>query len=163
MEMKLSQEKIESFAGNVLPLRLLGVEEYGMEDIGWSVSGSCLQLTTFEKAEKGAFTDGVLLTILDAGEGQVTASYRGKDYTCRVVCRSMKHTEAKKGLSYYVGNLHDHTAQTHDPALFPLREQGVPADYLQQLLEEGIYDFTAIILQARILEWVAMPSSTPRD
>lgn len=151
MGIKLSQTVLETFVGNVLPLRLLGVEEYGMEDISWSVTGDCLQLTTFEKAEKGAFTDGVLLTILEEGHGQVAAQYNGCVYTCAVTCRSMKHTEAQKGLSYYIGNLHDHTAKTHDPALFPLREQGMPADYLKQLLEEGVYDFTAITDHADLL------------
>lgn len=151
MEMKLSQTALETFVGNVLPLRLLGVEEYGMGDISWSVTGDCLQLTTFEKAEKGAFTDGVLLTILKEGHGQVAAQYHGCVYTCAVTCRSMKHTETQKGLSYYIGNLHEHTAQTHDPELFPLRPQGVPADYLKQILAEGVHDFTAITDHADLL------------
>ena len=51
MEIRLSATNIDSFVGNVLPLRLLGVAEYGMEEISWSATGDCLQLTTFEKAE----------------------------------------------------------------------------------------------------------------
>ena len=144
-EIRLSAEQIETFVGNVLPLRLLGVAEYSTVGITWSVTGG-LQLTSFK-----GFTDGVLLTVMTEGEGQVVAQYQGNTYVCNVHCRPMEHTEARKGLSYYIGNLHDHTAQTHDPALFPLREQGTPADYLRQLLEEGIYDFTAITDHADLL------------
>lgn len=151
MECKLSFTDIHSFVGNVLPLRLLGVEAYGMEEIRWEVSAPCVQLTTFDQDEAAPFTDGVLLTLLFEGEATVTAVYQEQAYSCCVLIRKRMQIPSQKGLSYYVGNFHDHTARTHDPVEFPLRKEGVPGDYLKQLTDEGKMDFTAISDHADLL------------
>ena len=151
MEIKLSQTNIDSFVGNVLPLRLLGVKEYSMEDISWQVSDSCVQITAFHQGERDPFTDGVLLTLCNPGEACVTARYGGKDYVCQVTVRQRSHTPSGKGFSYFVGSFHDHTAQTHDRTEFPLRKEGIPADYLRQINEERVLDCTAITDHADLL------------
>ena len=52
---KLSSERMESFVGNVLPLRLLGGEACGMEDITWKAEGDCVILKRFVGAPNGIF------------------------------------------------------------------------------------------------------------
>lgn len=151
MEIMLSQTVITSFVGNVMPLRLLGVAEYAMEDITWTVSDPCVQLTSFEKAESEPFTDGVLLTFLKAGTAQVTATYQGNTYCCQISVRERMCVPSQKGLSYYVASFHDHTAQTHNRVEFPLRKETMPMDYLQQIREEGMLDGTAISDHADLL------------
>ena len=151
MEIKLSATNIQSFVGNVLPLRLLGVAEYGMEDITWASAGQCVQITAFDQAEKDPFTDGVLLTLLAAGEALVTATYRDKTYCCCVCVHERIHVPSKRGLAYYIGSFHDHTAQTHDREEFPLRKEGIPADYIRQIAQEGLLDATAISDHADLL------------
>jgi len=146
MEIKISQAKIESFVGNVLPLRLLGVEEYGMEAITWVTSNACVQITAFE-----SFTDGVLLTLLSEGQSRVTAQYQGKEYVCTINIHKRMDVPSQKGLSYYIGDFHDHTAKTHNREEFRMRLERIPYDYLKQVEEEGILDFTVISDHADLL------------
>jgi len=113
MEIRFSQTNIDSFVGDVLPLRLLGVAEYGMEDIRWATSDTCVQITAFDQANKDPFTDGILLTLLSPGQAQVTATYRGKTYSCQVCIHERMHVPSQKGLTYFISSMHDHTAQTH--------------------------------------------------
>ena len=82
MNCRLSKTKIESFAGNVIPLRLCGGEEYGNEEIHWECTSSCIGLRTFAGEANGGFSDGVLLTLLSEGEGVVTAALDGVVYRC---------------------------------------------------------------------------------
>ncbi len=115
MKICLSKDRIESFCGNVLPLRLLGVEEFGMEEITWRVEGDCLDLKTFtepafNQCDDGDFTDGVLLTLLTPGEAKVIATYQGIDYVCHVVIREMKKSSSDDDFEYFLGDLHVHTS-----------------------------------------------------
>ena len=151
MEIKLSQSNINSFVGNVLPLRLLGVAEYGMENIEWTASAPCVQITAFDQAEKDPFTDGILLTLLSPGQAQVTATYRGKTYSCQVCIHERMHVPSQKGLTYFISSMHDHTAQTHNREEFPLRKEGIPADYIWQIAQEGMLDATVISDHADLL------------
>ena len=151
MEIKLSTTCIDSFVGNVLPLRLLGVAEYGMANIEWAVSDSCVQITSFHQASKDPFTDGVLLTLLAEGQAQVTATYREETYSCQICIHERMHVPSGKGLDYFVGSLHDHTARTHDPKEFPLRKEGIPADYIRQIAQEGMLDVTVVSDHADLL------------
>lgn len=151
MEIKLSMTDMDSFVGNVLPLRLLGVAEYGMGNIQWAVSDPCVQITAFDQASKDPFTDGILLTLLAAGQAEVTATYREKTYCCRICVHERMRAPSQKGLSYFVGSLHDHTARTHDPKEFPLRREGIPADYIRQIAQEGMLDATVISDHAELL------------
>jgi len=114
MKICLSKERIESFCGNVLPLRLLGVEEFGMEAITWRLEGDCLDLKTFTEPafnqwDDGDFTDGVLLTFLTPGEARVIATYQGNDYVCQVVSREMKRASSEDKMEYFIGDMHVHT------------------------------------------------------
>ena len=151
MEIRFSQTNIDSFVGDVLPLRLLGVAEYGMEDIRWATSDTCVQITAFDQANKDPFTDGILLTLLAPGQAQVTATYRGKTYSCQVCIHERMHVPSQKGLTYFISSMHDHTAQTHKREEFPLRKEGIPADYIQQIAQEGMLDAKVISDHADLL------------
>jgi len=116
MKIGLSKERIESFCGDVQPLQLLGVEEFGMEEITWRLEGDCLNLRTFTNPsynewDEGDFTDGVLLTFLVPGEAKVVATYQGTDYVCQVVSREMKRAASGDELNYFIGDMHVHTSR----------------------------------------------------
>lgn len=147
----LSQTQINSFVGNVLPIRLLDVTEYSMEDIHWSSSDACVAVTTFDKHEKDPFTDGVLLTLVAVGTATVTASYGGAEYSCRISVHEIRNVPSQKGLSYYIGDFHDHTQWTHNPESFRMREEFIPYECLKQIEEEGILDFCVVSDHACLL------------
>ena len=144
MERRLSRERIESFAGDVLPLRLLGGEAYGKEPITWTCVGDCVQLTSFAGEDPGSFTDGVLLTLLAPGEAVVTAALEGREYRCGVSVREMKTAASGKALEYFVGDLHDHTTMEHGTEAFRIREEDFPIDYIRQVRDEGKLDFGVV-------------------
>ena len=146
---RLSKEVIDSFAGNVVSLRLDGVTD--KDRVTWKAEGDCLRLTTFDKDEEPYFA-GVLVTLLFAGRGRVTAEIDGRVFSCAVAVRAMRHTEPSGHLKYYIGDLHDHTSGDHNKKTFKLRgEKDFPKQYLQQVKEEGILDFTAISDHACLL------------
>ena len=144
MERRLSFDKIESFAGDVLPLRLLGGEPYGKEPIQWRSSSACVRITSFDGADSGSFTDGVLLTLLVPGEAAVTAELEGREYRCVVSVREMKTAASGKTLNYYIGDLHDHTTMEHGKLAFQNRSTEFPADYIRQIRDEGKLDFAVV-------------------
>ena len=152
----LSHDTISTYRGNVLPLQLLGGESYGTEKITWSVDHKkVVQITRFDKGNRygGGFTDGVLLTFLEAGEAVVTARYGKKAYTCKIRVREMRKAESSKDLQYYVGDMHDHTANMHKPDDFARRDPALyPAShYVRQMIEDGRMDFGAVSDHACLL------------
>ena len=149
MERKLSHESISTFRGNVLPLRLQGGEPYSKDKITWTSSDETIvQLTKYDKNYRygGEFTDGVLLTFLEAGEATVTAKYGKKEYTCKIEVREMRCAESSKNLRYFVGDMHDHTYNKHkideftprDASLYPIN------NYMRQMKECGKMDFGVV-------------------
>lgn len=145
----LSQEEIFTFRGNVLPLRLLGGEEYGTEEILWSVdNASVVQITDYSKGYPfgGLFTDGVLLTFLEVGEATVTASCGGITYSCQIAVREMQHAESDDALQYFVGDMHDHTCNYHTLEEFSNRDASLyPYEhYMKQMAADGKMDFAVV-------------------
>lgn len=151
MEIRLSYQSMDSFAGNVLPLQLLGVEEFGMEEITWSSTSPCVQIRSFRNEKADPFTDGVLLTLLSPGNATVSASYKGNEYTCAVSIHAPEHTESERSLSYFLGDFHDHTQQTHKYDEFVRREEFTPYDYLKLVKDEGVFDFSVVTDHACLL------------
>ena len=80
----LSHATISTYRGNVLPLQLLGGEEYNTDKITWSTDNKkVVQISKYAENYPygGEFTNGVLLTFLEVGEATVTAKYGRKAYT----------------------------------------------------------------------------------
>ena len=90
MNCRLSKTKIESYQGDVLPLRLLGEENLTAAEIEWSVAGDCVTVRSFRGNMPHSFNDGVMLTLVEVGEATVSATYGGETYTCAVTVRPMK-------------------------------------------------------------------------
>jgi len=152
----LSHEKISTFRGNVLPLQLLGGEEYDTAPILWQTDRKdVVQITRFSKDYHygGEFTNGVLLTFLSAGEATVSAKCGKKTYACQISVREMKHTEPSADLCYFVGDMHDHTWTKHklaefcerEPQLFPIH------NYMKKMIDDGRMDFGAVSDHSSVL------------
>ncbi len=146
----LSQDHISTYAGNVLPLMLLGGEsEFNQDPIRWSTDNKeVVQITTFAKDYHygGEFTNGVLLTFLSAGSAKVFAKYGKKTYTCTVEVRQMRHTEPSAELCYFVGDMHDHTYTKHKRAEFAERDVSFHHrnHYMKRMKEDGRLDFAVV-------------------
>ena len=144
MARSLSKDRIESFCGDVLPLRLLGGKPYSQEAITWRTDSDCVQVKSYaDYAEP--FTDGVLLTLVKPGRAVVTATFEGVDYPCTVEIRPRKSAESGRDLQYYVGDMHDHTWTNHKHADFAVRtEEHYPLRYLEQLRDEDLMDLSVV-------------------
>ena len=152
----LSRTHIATFCGNVMPLRLLGGEEYGMEKITWQTDDpSIVKIAGFSKnyPTGGEFTDGVLLTFLAPGKAAVTAKHGENTYTCSLEIHEMRHAAPGEPLQYFVGDMHDHTWSNHKPAEFSNRPpEFYPINhYIKKMKADGKMDFAAISDHADIM------------
>ena len=146
MHLKLSEERIESFCGNVIPLWLEGDENLSQKPIVWSCDAQDVLLMRTFSHEKGveSAANGVLLTLMKAGNTVVTASLDGVEYRCEVCVREMKRASADTPLEYYVGDFHDHLSTIHNHQLFAEREAGFPIDLIRRIKEDERMDFAVI-------------------
>ena len=154
--MRLSRERISTFCGNVMPLRLLGGEDYNCEKITWRAEDpSVVQITVFSKnyPTGGEFTNGVLLTFLAAGKTAVTAKYAGRSYTCQVSARPMRRAVPSDEMQYFVGDMHDHTWNNHKLAEFSARApEFYPIHhYMPCMRADGKMDFAVVSDHADIM------------
>ncbi len=145
----LSHRSISTYRGNVLPLQLLGGEEYNLDKISWSTDNKkVVQITKFSRnaLRGGEFTSGVLLTFLEVGEATVTARYGKKAYACKIEVREMRHAEPSKDLQYFIGDMHDHTSNIHKLVAFAQRDPSEypAARYIQEMRKDGKMDFAVI-------------------
>ena len=138
---KLSKTKIESYVGNVLPLRLISEENIEMADIRWSVSGEGVSLRIFDDDAEHPFRDGVLLRFDKVGCATVTAELDGVRYSCDVSVREMRRASSEDELNYYRGDLHTHTTPIHKHDLFVSRTEGFQSDMVSFIKEEALLDF----------------------
>ena len=151
MERRLSKSQIESWCGNVLPLRLLGAAEYGNDPITWSCDSPCVQITSFANDPDGSFTDGVLLTLLAEGQATITASFGDAQYTCQVSVHEMRKAVSGKELNYYTGDFHDHSCKSHKKEEVCSRTTEYPRDLIRTWKRDGILDFAVISDHAGLL------------
>lgn len=151
MARRLSSDRICSYCGNVLPLRLLGGTAYGKDSITWESDSGCVQITSFSGQEDGCFTDGILLTLLKPGTAVVTARLEGKEYPCQVTVREMRTAAPGQTLNYYIGDLHDHTCKKHRPEEFQAKKSDFPIDFIRQIRDEGKLDFCVVSDHACLL------------
>ncbi len=141
MSIRLSTEQIESFCGNVLPLKLLGDCDLTHEPIRWSCDGDAVMLRTFDQETDHPFSDGVLLTLMKPGEACVKAELGEECVSCRVSIRPMKKAVPGEPLSFYIGDFHDHTSEEHNHDRFAARTDGFPIDCIRQIRDENKLDF----------------------
>lgn len=145
METKLSFDKIDSYAGDVLPLRLLVEDEFSKEDITWKTDDPCVQIKTYVGKYESSFTNGVLLTLLYPGKANVTATYDGVEYTCPVTIHECETHSSEEEFNYYIGDFHDHTCNIHNRKEFSARGPELyPAEYIKKMKSSGLMDFGVI-------------------
>lgn len=141
----LSKNEINSFVGDVLPIKLLSNGDISKSNIYWSVSDSqILGIRTFAGDDPQSISDGALVTLKRAGTAEISAEYNGKKHVCRVSVREMKSADKNSKLNYYIGDLHDHMANTHDHEKFAKRETQLSIDYVRELKEKSDIDFAVI-------------------
>lgn len=148
MDIQLSHQHLESFCGDILPLRLLGVEEFGMEEISWSLSGDCVDLRLFTEKPKnvyddGDFTDGILITFVTPGTAQVTATYQNKAYVCEIVSRERRSFTSEEATEFYLADMHIHTSDAcskpNARQVFTTRSDGSSPERVVDIIrDEGI-------------------------
>ncbi|MBE6713649.1 MAG: hypothetical protein E7580_09120 [Ruminococcaceae bacterium] len=145
MKYKLSEERIESFCGNVIPLSLEG-EGLAQQPIDWSCDENEILLMRTFSHEKGAESAAncVLLTLMKPGKATVTASFDGEEYRCEVFAREMICAGPDTPLEYYVGDFHDHLSTIHNHQLFAERDAGFPIDLIRRIKEDERMDFAVI-------------------
>lgn len=142
---RLSASEISSYAGNVLPLQLLSSEEdLTRAPISWRIDGDAVELRSFASDPETPFTNGVLLTLMRAGEATVTATLRGRDYPCRVSVRPLRHRESGEKMQYFIGDLHDHTTKEHNHVRFRERSENFPMDMIETMKRDGRLDFAVV-------------------
>ena len=148
MSVKLSKTRIESFCGDVLPLHINFDMSYHSNlksaDIVWSSSNDCVAIRSFSGEDEMSFNNGVLIILNKVGESTVSATLNGKEYTCEVCVREMKHATAEDELNYYVGDLHDHTSEEHNHDRFAHRTKEFQSEYIDYLKSESNIDFGVI-------------------
>ncbi|MBQ9922552.1 MAG: discoidin domain-containing protein [Clostridia bacterium] len=158
MKYRLSHEKLASFIGDILPLRLIADEDITKADITWTVSGKCVMLRKFSGIQYSgeAFTDTendhyrdvqlndrVLVTFLSEGTAEICAEIEGEKYTCTVTSAARKPLPDTRP-NYYIGDLHVHTTMEHDHDRFCAREKELAFDTAKSMYDKNDLDFSVI-------------------
>lgn len=151
MNCKLSRNQIESFCGDILPLRLLSDTDIKNADIVWSSTSDAVMIRDFSKETEFAFNNGILITLMHEGSAVVKATLDGNDYCCTVTVNKRRTVETNKKLNYYIGDFHDHTSKDHNHDSFAVRETELPIDYIKQVKEENKIDFGVITDHADVI------------
>lgn len=142
MAIRFAKEVLESFCGNVMPLRLQHSEE--VQKIEWSVEGDAVELRTFSEEEEFPFSDGVLLTLMKPGKATVIAEADGEVRRCEVTVRERMQASSEDAMQYYVGDFHDHTTGEHNHERFAARQTGFAYEYIRYMKADKRMDFCVI-------------------
>ena len=152
MNVKISAKEIESFVGDVRPLWLVSEENLKFESISWKIQGDAVKMKSFGGCYHGAFSYGVLLTFMNAGEATVTATYNEQTYSCRVVSRERRDFSGEK-MNFYKGDLHTHTTPEHTHDKFITRTEFLYPDYLNYIKEENLRDLAVITDHSETIDY----------
>lgn len=155
MSFELSKNSIISYRGDILPLHI-GFDSPDHEylksaDIKWESDCDCVALRTFSGDDKMCFNNGVLLILNKVGTANVTATLDGKKYVCAVTVREPAKASSDDELKFFIGDLHNHTTLIHNHEAYIERTSEFQYEYLNQLKEEGLMDFTAMTDHACVL------------
>ena len=140
MTIRICCEEFESFIGDVRPIWLVSDESLKFERIKWSVTGDSVVMKKCDGCDHGSFTYGVFITFVKPGVSVVTASYDGKNYTCKVISRERKTYSGNEKLYYYKGDFHTHTTPEHSHDRYLIRTDYLPKRYLESIKEKNQLD-----------------------
>ena len=154
MKADLSNEKIESFRGNIVPLYFdfpLKSNKLIKADIKWSASGDAVEIREFSGESKENFNNGVLLLLKKPGRSSIKATFDGEEHVCEVVVSEPKSVSRECELNYYLADMHDHTFYTHNHEECFARQSEFQIDYINQLTDESLMDASVISDHAGVL------------
>lgn len=142
MAIKISNTKLESFVGDVLPLWLEAEgEDISDFKIKWTLDGDAVTMRCFGGPLHASFEWGVLLTFVKEGCARISARIGDAEYVCEVVARAARHCESAEAVNYYQGDFHDHTSTIHNHDAFLNRKSEFQTDYLKAIKDDGRLDF----------------------
>jgi len=144
MNCRLSKTEINTFAGQVICLKLLSDDDITHADINWETDSDILRIRSFSGEGEFDFNDGILISLDRAGEANVSVTLDGVRYECRVTVREPRKARPDEELHFYVGDFHDHSSWDHTQKGFPRREKGFPIDIIRSVREDGRLDFVVL-------------------
>ena len=155
MPRQISKESIISYRGNVLPLHVgFDGEEHeylAKADIKWESDSDAVAIRSFTRDNGTSLNNCVLLVLNKVGNATVTATLDGERYTCKVTVREMNKASSDDELGFFIGDLHNHTTLIHNRAEFVQRTSEFQNEYVEQIKNEALLDFTAMSDHACIL------------
>ncbi|MBE6645527.1 MAG: discoidin domain-containing protein [Ruminococcaceae bacterium] len=144
MKTKLSAEIITSFVGDVLPLWLVSDGDLKFANISWSVKGDAVKMKKCGGCFHGAFSYGVFLTFVKAGEACVKACCDGVEYVCNIKSSKRKRISSEEAVNYYLGDFHSHTTREHIHDKFLAENGASQAEYVNFIKSENLRDVAVI-------------------
>lgn len=144
MNCYLSKAEINSFATNVVCLKLISDSDISHANIKWEADSDILRIRDFCGDGEFDFNDGVLLSLDKVGTAYVTATLDGVKYVCKVNIREPKRARHDEKLNFYIGDFHDHSTWDHTKGGFPRRTKDFPIDIINSVSKEGKLDFVVL-------------------
>lgn len=142
--MRLSHEKINSYVGDVFPLKVISDNDISNESVKWTVAGDAVSIRSFDNDPELPFSDAVMLSLKKVGSATVTAEIGGKTCSLSVDVRERKEYLTESAINFYRGDMHTHTTRLHDHEAFINRTEGFQEDMIGFIKEENLLDFGVI-------------------
>ena len=145
MNCYLSKTEINTFAKNVVSLKLVSDEDIRYAPIKWSSDSDILRIRDFAGDGEFDLNHGVLLSLDKAGEATVTAELDGVRYECRVRVREPRTAKPTDKFNFYRGDLHAHSSWNHKlDGEFTRRTEDFPRDMVKSVAADGRLDFFTV-------------------
>jgi len=140
----LSKKHIDSYVGDVIPLYLCGDGISKDSPVEWRVEGNAAALRGFSGKGAHSFDNGVLISLIKEGDGEVVAAFGGNEYRASVHARQMIHASSEDELNFYVGDMHCHTTDIHECDVFAKHETADISDLVNYVKDKDRIDATVI-------------------
>ncbi len=141
---KLSKTVISSYVGDVIPLSLEGEGIDKNSPVSWHAEGDAATIRTFSGDGEHSFDNGVLISLVKEGDGEIIAVFGGNEYRAAVHARPMKHASSEDELNFYVADMHCHTTDIHDIKEFARHEKSDISDLVDFVKDKDPIDATVI-------------------
>ena len=146
----LSKKLISSYVGDVIPLSLIGEGIEKSSPVTWRAEGGVATIRSFSGDGNYSFNNSVLISLINAGEGQIIAELDGKEYIAAVTAREMTHSSSNDDLEYLTADMHCHTTDIHEFDKFALHEKDDITDLIDYVKEKDPIDLTVITDHAEV-------------
>lgn len=144
MNIHLSKSEITSYCGNVLPLKLKSDIDISGENIKWHTDSDCIAIRDFADGKEFAFADGILVTLVKEGCGEIICEYDGKKYECNITVTKRRTASREDEFKAYPADLHIHTSLDHNHETFAKRENELPYQCIESTLASGAVECSVL-------------------